>query len=182
MKNNITKEQAYKLFEKYSPYVFRTAFLLTKSEALADDITQETFVKVYRKYHTYDKSKSITPWIYKITINTARNALKKQKWLQFIGELPDIDSGENIENLVLKSIEEKELWEEVNRLSDKSREIIVLHFYTGLKLSEVSDVLGIPIGTCKSRLNTALNILRKNISNKRYLYIMGGECLESDKL
>lgn len=181
MKDKITKEQACKIFEEYSPYVFRTAFLLTKSGTLADDITQETFITVYKKYHTYDKSKAFKPWIYKITINTARNILRKQKWLQFVGKIPDRASSENTENIILKSEEEKELWKEINVLSEKSREIIVLHFYTGLKLAEVSTVLGIPLGTCKSRLNTALNTLRKNLSKRKYFNILEGNCFESDK-
>lgn len=163
MAKKITKEQAENLFNEYSNFVYRIALFLTKSKTLADDITQETFLQVFRKYHTYDPSKHIQPWIYKIILNITRNTIRKQKWLGFFGEVPERTDLETVEGNVLKNEEGEKLWKEINKLSLKSREIIVLHFYSGLKLNEISDVLGIPLGTCKSRLNTALTSLRKQL-------------------
>ena len=163
MGEQISKENAELIFKEHSNYIFRVVLFLTKSKELADDITQETFIKVFEKYHTYDTSKPIKPWIYKIALNITRNIVSRTKQLNNIDELPGISSLDLVERNILKSEEEKVLWNEINNLSLKSREVIILHFYSEMKLKEISDCLGIPLGTCKSRLNLALNTLRKQI-------------------
>lgn len=179
MNNTISREQAEQIFAAHSEFVYRTALLLTKSEALADDITQETFIQVFKKFHTFDSNRAIQPWIYKITINTTRNLLRKQKWLTFTGFAPDTCKQDSFENMIVREEANRELYEEINRLSFKSKEIIILHFYTGLKLSEIAEALDIPIGTSKSRLNYALNQLRKRFpEDKSISFQNGGEAYE----
>ena len=168
MSNEIPKEYAETLFRDNSAYVYRVALFLTKSKALADDITQETFLQVFRKYHLFDTTKPIQPWIYKITLNTVRNTLRKQKWLGFTGEVPECESMELVEATILKNEEEAELWRLINELPLKSREVIILHFYSGMKLKETATALGIPLGTCKSRLNQALKALRKRLPGNEF--------------
>lgn len=163
MRKEISREQAEELFHSYSSYVYQTALYITKSKVLADDITQETFIRVFDKYHTYDPTKPIKPWIYKIVLNIARNMLRKQKWLTFIGVAPEQAGSNTTEQFVLQDERNQELWRDIDSLSVKSREVVVLHFFSGLKLHEAAEVLGIPIGTCKSRLNTALKQLRKQL-------------------
>lgn len=175
----ISKDDAERIFEEYSNSIFRFALFLTKSKMMADDITQETFIQVFRKYCTFDSAKPFKPWIYKIALNTTRNMMRKQKWLQLFREIPERDCSDLVENTVMKSEEEKELWKWINRLGPKSREVIVLHFYSGMKLSEVADFLGIPLGTCKSRLNTALNSLRKQFPDSEFTYLIGGDAYET---
>ncbi|WP_088187112.1 sigma-70 family RNA polymerase sigma factor [Desulfosporosinus sp. FKA] len=183
MSDQIVRETAEKIFNEHSNFVYRTAFFLTKSSELADDITQETFIQVFRKFNTYNSSKPLKPWIYKIAVNITRNMIRKQKWLKFFGEIPEIRSAEFIENYILKSEEEHELWRAVNNLNLKGKEVIILHFYSGLTLNEISVCLGIPIGTCKSRLNSALNTLRKSIPNNNFEFLLkGGNLCEASKL
>lgn len=180
MGSELTKELAEAIFKEHSNYIFRVALFLTKSKELADDATQETFIQVFRKFETYDPSKPLQPWIYKIALNITRNMLRKQKWLKFIGEEPESGGFNLVEHTVLKNEEENELWRQINHLGLKSREVIILHFYTGLKLKEVSDSLGISLGTCKSRLNYALNTLRKQLPKNEYdLLNQGGEIYET---
>lgn len=180
MSNEISKETAEMIFKEFSNYVYRVALFLTKSKELADDITQETFIQVFRKYHTFDSAKPIKPWLNKITVNITRNMLRKQKWLNFFGELPQKSSLDLVEKTILKSEEEFELWREINNLNLKSREIVILHFYSGMKLKEISDCIGIPLGTCKSRLNTALNILRRQLPKNNFDFLnRGGDTFET---
>lgn len=180
MNNVISKETAEIIFKEHSNYIFRIALFLTNSKELADDITQETLLQVFRKYQIYDSTKSMRPWVYKITLNTTRNMLRKHKWLKFVGKLPESSGLDLVEETVLKSEEEKELWKVINNLNFKSREIIILHFYLGMKLKEISDSLGIPLGTCKSRLNTAIITFRKQIPlNDFQLLKKGGDIIET---
>ena len=179
MSNEISKEKAEMIFKEHSDYIYRVALFLTKSKELADDITQETFIQVFRKYYTFNSSKPIQPWIYKVTLNITRNMLRKQKWLKFIGKLPEKSSLNLVETTVLKTEEENELWREISNLNFKSREMVILHFYSGMKLKEISVTLGIPIGTCKSRLNTALSTLRRQLPQKDFeVLTKGGDAFE----
>jgi len=179
LNNELSKEKAEMIFEEHSNYVYRVALFLSKSKELADDITQETFIQVFRKFYTVDSSKPIQPWIYKVTLNVTRNMLRKQKWLKFMGKLPEKTSLDLVETTVLKTEEENELWTEISNLNLKSREIVILHFYSGMKLKEISVTLGIPLGTCKSRLNTALNTLRKQLPKNNFNFTnKGGDTFE----
>lgn len=175
MKENISKEKAEMIFKEHSNYIYRTVLYLAKSKELADDVTQETFIQAFRKYDTFDSAKSLRPWLYKIALNITRNILRKQRWLKFTDRLPERSCLDLVENSVLKSEEEKELWKQINFLSLKSREVLVLHFYSGFKLKEIADTLGIPLGTCKSRLNSALNALRKQIPQNEFSFLDEGE-------
>jgi len=180
MNNELSKEKAEMIFKEHSTYVYRVALFLTQSKELADDITQETFIQVFRKYYTFDSSKPIQPWIYKVTLNITRNMLRKQKWLRFIGQLPEKSNLYLVENSVLKSEEENELWKEIINLNLKSREVVILHFYSGMKLKEISDSLGIPLGTCKSRLNSALSTLRGRLPVNDFKFLnIGGDTFET---
>ncbi|MGF2616522.1 sigma-70 family RNA polymerase sigma factor [Rossellomorea vietnamensis] len=179
MSLHLNESEAHALFNEFRDYVFRTALLLTKSRSLADDITQETFIRILTKYHTYDQTKPIKPWIYTITINVTRSIMKKQKWIDrfsiFTENLED-DRINSLEDTFLHNEEAKELWGAVKRLSVKSREILILHFYLELTLRESANVLGIPEGTAKSRLNTALKQLRR-MDIKRFSQ-RGGDMVE----
>ncbi len=105
---------------------------------------------------------------------------RKNRWLSFIGQYQDHESDDLLEDTFFKDQEKAELWEKINKLSQKSREVIILHFYLGMKLNEVATVIDIPLGTCKSRLNTALNALRKNLAySTREHFIKGGEYNET---
>jgi len=168
---NTHKEFMEELFNKHSSMIYRTAYFLTKSRAMADDITQETFIRMIKKFHLYDSKKPIEPWIYRITMNITRNMLRKQKLLNLIRIPSDIPEGKVIETTILQNERKDDLWKEINRLSHKSKEVIILHFYSELTLVEVANSLDIPIGTCKSRLNYALTKLRESMSDKEILKV-----------
>ncbi|KZE76222.1 RNA polymerase subunit sigma-70 [Paenibacillus elgii] len=158
----ISEEQSRAWFEEHSPYVYGIALMMTKSAMLADDITQETFLRAYRKFHLYDPTKPLRPWLYRITLNMVRSTLRKQRWLTFFGQLPVEAGTDSVEDLVLKSESEHELWQVVNRLSSKRREVLILVYYVGLSLQETASLLNIRLGTCKSRLHAALEQLRND--------------------
>lgn len=165
----LSKQIAQKLFEDHADYVFKTAYMLTRSATMADDITQETFIRIFEKYHTYDSSKPIKPWLYRVTLNVARNIVRKQKWLSFFQSPPERPSAYQVEDLVLETERERALAIELERLSMKSKEMIVLHFYHEFTLTEISAILSIPVGTCKSRLHTALTALRKQLPHNEFI-------------
>lgn len=141
--------------------MFRTAYLLSRSQTIADDITQEVFLRLIGKYHLFDQSKPFRPWLYRLTVNVARNLQRKQRWLRLFKQqeqetLPDAQERPT----QFTSEREVQLWHAIEQLSQKCREVIILHYYQDLRLEEVAYALQIPLGTCKSRLNAALAKLR----------------------
>ncbi len=171
----ISREQAEAIFRENASNIYRIALFLSKSPTLADDITQDTFLQAFRKFHSYNPELPIHPWLYKIALNTARNSLRKQKWLVFLKDVPDNEGQNDVEDRILANELGDELWQEIQKLSLKSRELIVLHYYSELKLNEIAEILGIPLGTCKSRLNAALRKLEKQIQQKNVLITNKGE-------
>ena len=175
----IDEPKARELFETYSNYVFSTALLLTGTESLADDITQDSFLRIFHYYHTYDDSKPIKPWIYKIVLNTTRTVLKKQSKqrtvrldFEILSDANDLITG------VIEDEHKRALMAAMNQVSLKSREVIILRFFEEMNLAEIADTLSIPLGTCKSRLNTAINQIRKYLPQDITVQYQGGEGFE----
>lgn len=161
MIDGITKEEASRLFEDYSPLVYRIALMLTKSTALADDVVQETFIRIFEKYHLYDRSKPLQPWVCKVAMNTARNLMRKHKWQKLTGWFPVRETTGSAEQAHLQNETSRELWGVIEKLPLKSKEIVILRYYADMPLQDIANTLGIPIGTCKSRLHMAVRRLQK---------------------
>lgn len=153
---HISREKAEKLFSWYSGYVFKTVFLLCKSKELAEDVTQETFIKIFQKYHLYNSEKPLKPWIYKVALNTLRAEIRKRKWLTLSPDIAEYQKDpNNTENEVIRKEYQELINEAIQSLSYKYREILILYYYNEFTHKEIAEILSIPIGTCKSRLHYA---------------------------
>lgn len=164
MKGAISREEAEELFKNYKDYIYRSAFFLTQSRELAEDITQEVFIKVIVYYHTYNEHKPIQPWLYKIMLNVTHTTMKKQRYGFTLETIFNTPSKDNVEMSILDNEMNQELWYVISKLPLKMKEVLYMHYYLEMKLETIAEVLEIPVGTCKSRLNTGLNKLRKNKS------------------
>lgn len=174
---NISKAKAEEIFNEFSDYVFKTAFMLTNSQFSADDIVQESFIRIFKNYHTFDESKPLKPWIYKIVLNTFREMKRKQKWLIFSEQLPDRkEDYVKADDQLIKQEVEKELITSISKLSDKYKEVLVLYYFEDFSLKEISEILSIPVGTCKSRIHNAIKKLNK-MCNDQFV-LNGGEIYE----
>ncbi|HJV47232.1 MAG TPA: RNA polymerase sigma factor [Bacillota bacterium] len=153
------------LYEQYSKQVYRTAFLLTRSVANAEDVTQETFLRVFTKLGSYDETKSFEAWLYRVTINVAKNYFRKNKVMRF-WELVTGREHETPADYVLKREQDIMLWNQIRSLPYKLQSVIVLKYLNECSQEEISEILGIPVGTVKSRLNSGLKKLRNQISEE----------------
>lgn len=166
MNEALSREEARRLFERHSKAVFGILLALTKSKALADDLTQETFIRAFRKYDQYRGEAgddiAVRPWLARIAVNLARSHYRKLKWQTLFGQVPDQTAERTAEAVALLNERQLELWHAVGRLPRKSREVILLHYYAEIPLKEAAETLDIPLGTCKSRLAAGLAKLRVN--------------------
>ena len=139
---------------------------------LADDVFQATFLQVFTKISQYEPGRPVRPWLYTIATNQAIDALRRVgrhpmiSLEQTTGEadngeersLIDMIEAREIGPLEQTQIEERRLLVRacVDKLPEFLRQVVVLAYYQGLKYREVAEILGVPVGTVKTRLHTAL--------------------------
>lgn len=160
------KQLSYGNDSAFDPLVFRYhkslygyVYRLTLDEKLAEDIVQETFIKIYnegKKGHVPDMFK---PWIYKIATNLCKDYWKKGSTQK--EKLTDviIDKNVPIQNIINLQMERKWMLEALSKLKIEYRTVLYLRFYQDLKYSEIALALDLSINTVKSRITRGLKHL-----------------------
>tara|TARA_B100001540_G_C15789191_1_gene634636 strand:+ start:143 stop:718 length:576 start_codon:yes stop_codon:yes gene_type:complete len=186
MKNNITDEQLIKQFQEgdrqsYNELVFRYKdkilnflYRFVYDMDLAEDLAQETFLKVYLKKDSYREISKFSTWMYTIASNLAKTELRKIKRRKTysISEISDVDREVNFfvqdENSddKLDDNESNILHESIFELEEDFRTIIILREIQELSYENISKILKLPLGTVKSRINRGKLKLRDILVNK----------------
>lgn len=155
------------LFEKYHLQIYQTALIFAGNRTLAEDITQEAFIRAVTKLNLFNPGCSFEAWLYRIVVNVSRNMIRSHKWTGLFqsfkrGSFNARDVYDPL--VVLEEDEQKKILRAIiNELPYKVREVIVLKYFNGFTQDEVAAILGIPVGTVKSRINTGLNRIRQKI-------------------
>jgi len=152
-----------KIVTKYLPLVYRYIARLTGDRHLAEELSQETFIKAWKNIRQFEADKSLKPWIMRIARNCAFDSLRKKKTIafSFLSE-PEQYRLENIrteslspDELVEKK-EKKELVEKIlSHLSEEEREVLILHYLEELTVPEIAEILKKPEETIRTRLRRA---------------------------
>lgn len=157
--------------------VYRFALRLTKGDRdAAEDLTQDTFLRAHRFWHTFERGTNAKSWLFTICRNSYLNQKEK---VQSRRELPAADLDAAAESLSAASLFEPtdpdpehaffhrliedEVVQAIDELPEDFREVIVLSDLGDLKYSEIAEVLGIPLGTAKSRLFRARRMLQERL-------------------
>ncbi len=145
-------------------YLYRTT---GGDRALAQDLAQETFLRLMRSIKRYQYPRPFKPWLYAIATNLARDHYKRAavRWRATEREYDwphDVeDDGEPPETLLVAAVEARQIAVALGRLPEAQREVVVLRYYQEFSLAEISQILDIPLGTVKSRLSLGLRRLRE---------------------
>jgi RNA polymerase sigma-70 factor (ECF subfamily) len=156
---------AYELIVKrYKDQLLNFVYRFLGNHEEAEDVVQETFLRVYRNRHAYQRVAKFSTWIYTIAGNLARTELRRRNRRRIFSlssmgvedkeyEISDdVLSPERHTNTVLS---EEIIQKEINKLSPKFREVIILRDIQELSYEEISKIIRVPIGTVKSRVNRA---------------------------
>ncbi|MFC1978552.1 RNA polymerase sigma factor [Chloroflexota bacterium] len=152
------------VFDQYKGWVYKTAYLITQNHYKAEDVMQEVFINAYRSNGTYNPKKgNLSSWLRRITINQClKDKRDKSPSTYSIEEMEEQGHSIPDENLPLS--EQVTLKNDIRRLlsslNQKSRAVLILRYYDGLAYSEIAELLNIPLGTVKSRINTAISTLQ----------------------
>lgn len=154
------------LMEKYGDMVLRVAFTYVKEKQLAEDLSQEVFIKCYQSLDSFENRSSYQTWLYRITVNCCKDYVRSWSFRNLIPQSlinkneQDIDS---VISIVVKKEDNNKLFQQVLKLSVKLREVLILYYYEDLTIDEIANVLDLNPNTVKSRLSRARKSLKYHI-------------------
>lgn len=160
------------IVEKYGKLAYRLAIQITKNHEDANDVMQETFLKVYESIGSFRKESAFETWLYRIIVNQALNTVKRRERRResSFSDANEIDLRFNLPgsssyaNSPHDDVEKKELqkWvaQAVDSLSAKHRTVVILHEFEGLTHPQIATILNCSEGTVRSRLHYARRKLR----------------------
>jgi len=166
------------LYKKYQNAVFGFAYYLTQNRGDAEDLFQEAWLSIAKKLPDEENMQSIKAWIFTVVANLHRDELRKKRirrlfFLQkamslekentMFSFLPDQPVSINPEE-VNQTDMGRDISQAMARLPDRQRRVFVLKEIAEFKQTEISDILGIPLGTVKSLMHRAVNRLRRELS------------------
>ncbi|MFP9126348.1 sigma-70 family RNA polymerase sigma factor [Niallia sp. BSM11] len=152
------------IMDEYGQSLLHLAYSYVGRREIAEDLTQEIFVKCYQKLEQYQKRSSLKSWIWRIAINHCKDYLRSwhHKHIVFSEEeVRHIPSAEKeVENQVIQKDEDQELVKAVFHLPDKYREVIYLYYFEELSIKEISGLIDVNQNTIKTRLKRAKELLK----------------------
>jgi RNA polymerase sigma-70 factor (ECF subfamily) len=158
-------EALAQLVERYHGPLVGYLYRMTGGQAaLADDLCQETFVRVLKGITGYRGGSSVKTWLYSIATNLARDyfrsaSTRRDRPLMDVERLPDDG---DLEHTVIDAQDAVLIVRALAELPEHQRETIVLRFYQDLSLADIAEVLNVPTGTVKSRLSLGLQRLKNS--------------------
>ena len=141
---------------KYGKRLYGLCMTLCADKHEADDLYQDTWVKVLKRFDTYDPSRDFEPWLTRLCVNTYRDRLRRLSRSPFL----NFSSNETKEAFLLTATApEKEdysdLYAAIDQLPEKLRLTIIMFYFQDMDTEKTAQTLGIPTGTVKSRLHKA---------------------------
>lgn len=161
-----------KFKELYNTYYPKLKVLFSKKikdEQEVEDVIQDTMLRVYNKFDTYDNKYAISTWLYTVANSVLNNHFRsksRQPALSYAKELYDNEHTESFdspENILISNEQKDIINKTLNKLSKDFLEVYQLKDVEGKSLKEISEQLGIPTNTVKSRLKRARDTIRGNL-------------------
>lgn len=153
---------------QYGKRLYGLCITLCANSFDADDLYQDTWLKVVKNISQYDPTQEFEPWLTKICVNTYRNTLRRiMKSPIFNGFTSDEEKTAVLEGAIeTEPPDYSYLHEAIDRLPEKLRLTVVLFYFREMALNETAKVLNVPLGTVKSRLNKARKLLKEVLTDE----------------
>ncbi|MNJ54322.1 ECF RNA polymerase sigma factor SigW [compost metagenome] len=165
------------LVDLYKDRLFHLAYRMLSNRHEAEDIVQETFLRVYKNWHRYDEKQKFSTWIYRIATNLCIDRLRKRKPSYYLdAEMNDQDGLDGYtlipgdertpESEYLLSETQQIIHKAIEGLPAKYKSVIVLRYLQEMSLQEIGEVLDMPVTTVKTRVHRGREFLRKKLEHK----------------
>lgn len=186
LKSSYTEEQKYKIFEtEFLPHIeamYNFAYRITYDEDTAKDLLQDTYYKAFKFIDSFHEGTNAKAWLFRILKNSFINEFRKKNKEPSMIDYQDVETYYNSDDVnevitndlrveVLQGMIGDEVSNALNSLAVDFRIVIILCDLEGFTYEEMSKILDIPIGTVRSRLHRARNLLREKL--KVYAKSMG---------
>lgn len=164
--NDSREEMLARMVAQYEITLLRTCYMYLRDRGMAEDATQETFLKAYKALETFRAESSEKTWLMRIAINTCRD-MQRSAWFRFV------DRRVEMEQLPLPAKdpafeEADDLTQAILRLPPRYREVILLYYYQDMTLREIASVLNIPVSTAGKRVKAACSKLKKMLGKEDF--------------
>lgn len=150
------------LYRRFASAMYGLCLQYANCEEDAQDIMQEGFIKVFTKLDQVKDPAALPGWIRRVMINTALEKYRSQVLLQRVDEVKE-EIGESADNTVFENLTCDELVELIKTLTPRYRMVFNLYAIEGYSHKEISETMGISVGTSKSNLSRARTILQEKI-------------------
>jgi RNA polymerase sigma-70 factor, ECF subfamily len=166
---------------QYAPQLFSTAMRMTRNRSDAEDLVQETFIKAWRSFATYQQGTNLRAWLFRIMTNTYINKYNAQQRKPTETELDDVEElflykrlgsvdqsqlSQSAEDQMLSLFTDDEVKKALEELPDQFRIPVLMSDVEGFSYKEIAEILEIPLGTVMSRLHRG----RKSMQKMLYEY------------
>lgn len=168
------REAFAELIEIYKDKIFQLAYRMVGNRQDAEDIAQETFLRVYANLHTYDDNYKFSTWIYRIATNLCIDRGRKKRPDFSLDE--EVDTGQGLdwysrlssgertpEDKVITQELQETVQDAISQLQPKYRSVMILRYIEDLSLQEISDIVKLPITTIKTRIHRGREALRSKL-------------------
>ena len=161
---------------EFMPALYTAALRMTRNAAEAEDLVQETYLKAYRAFGSFQQGTNLKAWLYKILTNTFINAYRSRRRRPGQTEIEDVEdlylyrrlgglegatAGRSAEEEVLDRFTDSDVKEALESLPESFRMTVLLADVEGFSYREIADIMEIPIGTVMSRLHRGRRALQK---------------------
>lgn len=179
--NMTTREDFTHDAMQHAPQLFSTAMRMTRNRSDAEDLVQETFIKAWRSFATYQQGTNLRAWLFRIMTNTYINKYNAQQRKPTETELDDVEElflykrlgavdqsqlSQSAEDQMLSLFTDDEVKKALEELPDQFRIPVLMSDVEGFSYKEIAEILEIPLGTVMSRLHRG----RKSMQKMLYEY------------
>ncbi len=180
IRQNYTEAEKLQVFhDEFMPHInsmYNFAYRLTFDEDDANDLVQDTYLKAFRFIHSFEKGTNAKAWLFRILKNSFINDYRKKSKEPAKVDYQDVETYYNSDDvdrqitpdLRVESLQDMigdEISNALNSLDVDFRTVIILCDLEGFKYEEMAKILDIPIGTVRSRLHRARNLLKEKLSD-----------------
>ena len=152
---------------KYGKRLYGLCMTLCADKHEADDLYQDTWVKVIRSFDSFDHTKDFEPWLTKLCVNTYRDKLRRLSRSPFLNFTSNETKDAVFSTTPAPEREDySDLYAAIDQLPEKLRLAIILFYFEDMDISKTAQTLGIPPGTVKSRLNKARKLLKEVLTDE----------------
>ncbi len=163
LRGDAAAERAF--YDEHVERVYRLAFRMTGDESMAQEYTQDTFIRAFDRLASFRRESALSTWLHTITMSVVLNGLRKVRRMR--ARETDLDAAAHVprERPSSDPVLRRRLHAAIDGLGDEQRAVDVLHDVEGLKHQEIAQILEIPVGTSKARLSRARAALREQLGS-----------------